>query len=189
MTELVSAERRRLQEVQDGQASSRRWGPYLSECGWGTVREDYSASGQAWEFFPHDHARAHSYRWNQDGLAGLCDERQTLCFALAFWSDRDPILKERIFGLTGNEGNHGEDAKEYWFMSDGGAAIYGAHLSVGETSGALFRPGLLFPQSARVHLALHDHGPADPAIVSQELHSFGVCNPTCMDVQFAVFES
>jgi len=117
-TELVSAERRRLQEAEDGQASWRRWGPYLSERAWGTVREDYSASGQAWEFFPHDHARARAYRWNEDGLGGLCDDRQTLCFALAFWNRRDPILKERIFGLTGNEGNHGEDAKEYWFYLD-----------------------------------------------------------------------
>jgi len=82
------------------------------------VREDYSAAGQAWEFFPHDHARSRVYRWNEDGLAGLCDDRQTLCFALAFWNGRDPILKERIFGLTGNEGNHGEDAKEYWFYLD-----------------------------------------------------------------------
>ncbi len=117
-TELVSAERRRLQEVPNGKVSWRRWGPYLSERGWGTVREDYSPSGQPWEFFPHDHARARVYRWNEDGLGGLCDDRQSLCFALAFWNRRDPILKERIFGLTGNEGNHGEDAKEYWFYLD-----------------------------------------------------------------------
>ena len=107
-----------MEDVPTGRAPWRRWGPYLSERAWGTVREDYSAAGQAWEFFPHDHARSRVYRWNEDGLAGLCDDRQTLCFALAFWNGRDPILKERIFGLTGNEGNHGEDAKEYWFYLD-----------------------------------------------------------------------
>ena len=115
---MARAEKGRLEDVPTGRAPWRRWGPYLSERAWGTVREDYSAAGQAWEFFPHDHARSRVYRWNEDGLAGLCDDRQTLCFALAFWNGRDPILKERIFGLTGNEGNHGEDAKEYWFYLD-----------------------------------------------------------------------
>jgi len=115
---MARAEQGRLEDVPTGRAPWRRWGPYLSERAWGTVREDYSAAGQAWEFFPHDHARSRVYRWNEDGLAGLCDDRQTLCFALAFWNGRDPILKERIFGLTGNEGNHGEDAKEYWFYLD-----------------------------------------------------------------------
>ena len=96
----------------------RRWGPYLSERAWGTVREDYSADGEAWAFFPHDHARSRVYRWNEDGLGGICDEDQNLCVAFAFWNGRDPILKERIFGLTGSEGNHGEDAKEYWWYLD-----------------------------------------------------------------------
>ncbi|HEY0416068.1 MAG TPA: hypothetical protein VGC78_06750, partial [Gaiellaceae bacterium] len=96
----------------------RRWGPYLSERAWGTVREDYSATGEAWDFFPHDHARSRAYRWSEDGLAGICDDEQRLCFALAFWNGRDPILKERIFGLTGPQGNHGEDAKEYWWYLD-----------------------------------------------------------------------
>jgi hypothetical protein len=96
----------------------KRWGPYLSERAWGTVREDYSASGSAWEYLPHDHARSRAYRWNEDGLAGISDRRQTICFALALWNERDPILKERIFGLTGNEGNHGEDVKEYYFYLD-----------------------------------------------------------------------
>src|SRR3954463_15365753 len=91
-----------------------RWGPYLSERAWGTVREDYSGDGTAWEAFPHDHARSRAYRWSEDGLAGVSDVGQRLCFALGLWNGRDPILKERIFGLTGNEGNHGEDAKEYW---------------------------------------------------------------------------
>jgi hypothetical protein len=96
----------------------KRWGPYLSERAWGTVREDYSPYGTAWESFPHDHARSRAYRWNEDGLAGISDRRQTICFAIALWNERDPILKERIFGLTGNEGNHGEDVKEYYFYLD-----------------------------------------------------------------------
>nr|HEV7955186.1 hypothetical protein [Candidatus Acidoferrales bacterium] len=96
----------------------KRWGPYLSERAWGTVREDYSAEGTAWEYLSHDDARSRAYRWNEDGLAGICDRRQIICFAVALWNERDPILKERIFGLTGNEGNHGEDAKEYYFYLD-----------------------------------------------------------------------
>ena len=96
----------------------RRWGPYLSERAWGTVREDYSADGDAWGYLPHDHARSRAYRWNEDGLAGLSDDQQRLCFAFSFWNGIDPILKERIFGLTGNEGNHGEDAKELWWYLD-----------------------------------------------------------------------
>ncbi len=96
----------------------RRWGPYLSERAWGTVREDYSHHGDAWSSFPHDQARSRAYRWNEDGLGGICDDDQVLCFAFAFWNGADPILKERIFGLDGNQGNHGEDAKEYWFYLD-----------------------------------------------------------------------
>jgi hypothetical protein len=96
----------------------KRWGPYVSERAWGTVREDYSPDGSAWTYFPHDHARSRTYRWSEDGLGALCDDRQTFCFALAFWNGRDPILKERIFGLSGPEGNHGEDAKEYWWYLD-----------------------------------------------------------------------
>ena len=96
----------------------KRWGPYLSERGWGTVREDYSPSGNVWEHLPHDHARSKAFRWNEDGLAGISDRKQTTCFALALWNERDPFLKERIFGLTGNQGNHGEDVKEYYFYLD-----------------------------------------------------------------------
>src|SRR5678816_4784128 len=96
----------------------KRWGPYLSERQWGTVREDYSANGTAWEFFPHEHARSRAYRWGEDGIAGISDRHQIICFALALWNGRDPILKERIFGLTGNEGNHGEDVKEYYYYLD-----------------------------------------------------------------------
>jgi hypothetical protein len=109
-----TAERQRLKDP-----AWKRWGPYLSERAWGTVREDYSENGIAWDYFPHDHARSRAYRWNEDGLGGWSDDRQFLCFAFAFWNGRDPILKERIFGLTGSEGNHGEDAKEYWWYLDG----------------------------------------------------------------------
>ena len=94
------------------------WGPYLAERQWGTVREDYSADGEAWSYLPHDHARSRAYRWGEDGLAGFCDVEQRLCLGLALWNGRDPILKERIFGLTGGEGNHGEDVKEYWWYLD-----------------------------------------------------------------------
>jgi hypothetical protein len=96
----------------------KRWGPYLSERAWGTVREDYSATGEAWDYFPHDLARSRAYRWNEDGIAGVCDRHQKLCFALALWNEKDPILKERLFGLTGTEGNHGEDVKEYYYYLD-----------------------------------------------------------------------
>jgi hypothetical protein len=119
-----AAERKRMDTVGHPEASLEEagpwwaWGPYLSERGWGTVREDYSADGNAWAYFPHDHARSRAYRWNEDGLAGICTLRQDICLALAFWNGRDPILKERIFGLTGPEGNHGEDAKEYWWYVD-----------------------------------------------------------------------
>ena len=95
-----------------------RWGPYVSERQWGTVREDYSADGNAWDYLPHDHARSRAYRWGEDGLAGFCDIEQRLCLSLALWNGRDPILKERAFGLTGPQGNHGEDVKEYWWYLD-----------------------------------------------------------------------
>ena len=100
------------------QKNWKRWGPYLSERAWGTVREDYSPYGTAWDYLPHDHARSKAYRWNEDGLGGLCDRQQFICFALALWNGRDLILKERLFGLTGSEGNHGEDVKEYYFYLD-----------------------------------------------------------------------
>jgi hypothetical protein len=113
-----TAEQRRLDESRDGSARWRKWGPYLSERAWGTVREDYSPDGEAWDYFPHDHARSRAYRWNEDGLAGLCDDQQRLCFALALWNGHDSILKERLFGLSGPQGNHGEDVKEYYFYLD-----------------------------------------------------------------------
>ncbi|HEY6263020.1 MAG TPA: glucosidase [Nitrospiraceae bacterium] len=114
----ILAEQQRLAEDAQRQSHWKRWGPYLSERAWGTVREDYSPYGTAWESFPHDQARSRAYRWNEDGLAGICDRHQLMCFAVALWNGRDPILKERLFGLTGNEGNHGEDVKEYYFYLD-----------------------------------------------------------------------
>ena len=116
--ESQSAEQQRLDEDDLRRQHWKRWGPYISERAWGTVREDYSPDGSAWEAVPHDHARSKAYRWNEDGLAGICDRHQFICLALALWNGRDPILKERLFGLTGPEGNHGEDAKEYYFYLD-----------------------------------------------------------------------
>jgi hypothetical protein len=113
-----NAETNRLEEARDGKASWKKWGPYLSERQWGTVREDYSEGGDAWDYFTHDQARSRTYRWGEDGIAGLSDDKQRLCFALALWNGKDPILKERIFGLTNSEGNHGEDVKEYYFYLD-----------------------------------------------------------------------
>jgi hypothetical protein len=112
------SEARRLDEDARREQNWKRWGPYLADRQWGTVREDYSAGGNCWEYFPHDHARSRAYRWGEDGLLGFCDREGRLCFALALWNERDPILKERLFGLTGPEGNHGEDAKECWFHVD-----------------------------------------------------------------------
>src|SRR5207302_9026637 len=106
-----NGERERLAEARDQGVPWLRWGPYLAERQWGTVREDYSAGGTAWEFFPHDHARSRAYRWGEDGLLGISDRHQIICFGLALWNGRDAILKERLFGLSGNEGNHGEDVK------------------------------------------------------------------------------
>jgi Glycosyl hydrolase family 63 C-terminal domain len=108
----------RLRDASISHVPWRKWGPYLSERQWGTVREDYSAHGTAWDYFPHDHARSRAYRWGEDGLAGFSDDKQQLCFALALWNGADPILKERLFGLTNSEGNHGEDVKEYYFYLD-----------------------------------------------------------------------
>src|SRR5258705_1893866 len=114
----LSAEEQRLEESRSRKVHWKRWGPYLSERASGTVREDYSAYGTAWDYLPHDHARSRAYRWNEDGIAGISDRHQKICFALALWNGRDPILKERAFGLTGSEGNHGEDVKEYYFYLD-----------------------------------------------------------------------
>ena len=114
----MTAEHHRLEEARKESVPWKKWGPYLSERQWGTVREDYSENGDAWNFFTHDHARSRAYRWGEDGLAGISDDQQQLCFALALWNGKDPILKERLFGLTNSEGNHGEDVKEYYFYLD-----------------------------------------------------------------------
>ncbi|MFZ1701345.1 MAG: hypothetical protein WBO10_13165 [Pyrinomonadaceae bacterium] len=114
----MNAEQKRMAESNSRQKYWKRWGPYLSERAWGTVREDYSADGSAWDYFPHDHARSRAFRWNEDGVGGICDRHQRICFSVALWNRKDPILKERLFGLTGNEGNHGEDVKEIYYYLD-----------------------------------------------------------------------
>ena len=115
---MATKEHARLEEARTGTAAWKKWGPYLSERQWGTVREDYSENGDAWNFFTHDHARSRAYRWGEDGIAGISDDKQRLCFSLALWNGKDPILKERLFGLTNSQGNHGEDVKEYYFYLD-----------------------------------------------------------------------
>ncbi len=114
---METEEHRRLKEMLDG-VPWRRWGPYLSERQWGTVREDYSEDGNAWDYFPHDHARSRAYKWGEDGMCGICDEKMQMCFAIALWNGNDPFLKERLFGLTNSQGNHGEDVKEYYYYLD-----------------------------------------------------------------------
>jgi hypothetical protein len=118
MSRTQTIEDYRLDEARQRKKHWKRWGPYLSERQWGTVREDYSADGTAWEYFPFEHAHARTYRWGEDGIGGICDRHQMICFGLALWNGRDPILKERLFGLTGNQGNHGEDVKEHYFYLD-----------------------------------------------------------------------
>ena len=118
MSSRNTAEHKRLLASEQRRADWKQWGPYLSERAWGTVREDYSAKGDAWEFFPHDHARSRAYRWNEDGLGGLSNRFQNLCMAAALWNEQDPYLKERLFGVSGSEGNHAEDVKEYYFYLD-----------------------------------------------------------------------
>src|SRR5213075_3399723 len=119
MVPLVDVtEQKRLNEAREKQIPWRKWGPYLSERQWGTVREDYSPNGDAWNYFTHDHARSRAYRWGEDGIAGISNDDMTLCFALALRNGKDAILKERLFGLTNSEGNHGEDVKEYYFYLD-----------------------------------------------------------------------
>lgn len=114
----MTAESRRLEQCNEGGIPWKKWGPYLSERQWGTVREDYSDNGDAWNYFPHSQSGARAYRWGEDGLAGICDDRQQLCFALTLWNGQDPVLKERLFGVTNQQGNHGEDVREYYFYLD-----------------------------------------------------------------------
>ena len=115
---MTTAEHVRLQEHRERKASWKKWGPYLSERQWGTVREDSSDDGNAWDSFTHDQSRSRTYRWGEDGIAGVSDDKQFVCVALALWNGRDPIIKERLFGLTNSQGNHGEDVKEYYFYLD-----------------------------------------------------------------------
>src|SRR6476620_5886862 len=114
----AGAERARLEDAQRGWKRWRHWGPYLSERAWGTIREDMSQDGDAWNSFPHDHARSRAYLWSEDGLAGICDAGQFVCLGLVLWNGQDPILKERLFGVTASQGNHGEDVKEIWWYAD-----------------------------------------------------------------------
>ena len=114
----LSQEKKRLEEAREGKIEWKKWGPYLSERQWGTVREDYSENGDAWAYFSHDQARSRAYRWGEDGLGGISDDKQQLCFALALWNEKDSIIKERLFGLTNSEGNHGEDVKECYYYLD-----------------------------------------------------------------------
>src|SRR5712691_678821 len=160
---LPIAERDRLAETAAGTAHWRRWGPYLAERQWGTVREDYSANGAAWDSFPHDHARSRAYRWGEDGLLGISDDAARLCFSVALWNGQDPILKERLFGLTGPEGNHGEDVKEVYAHLD--ATPTGSYLK------ALYRyPQRAFPYSDLVA----ENGRRDRDAPEYELADTGV---------------
>ena len=139
----MTAEQIRLDEARQQKASWKKWGPYLSERQWGTVREDYSENGDAWNFFTHDHSRSRAYRWGEDGIAGISDDHQHLCFSLALWNGKDPILKERLFGLTNSEGNHGEDVKESYFYLDS-TPTHSSHevpLQVPARGVSLRRPG------------------------------------------------
>jgi hypothetical protein len=118
LEKIMSTEKQRLADHDAGKEKWHFWGPYVSERQWGTVREDYSPGGTAWEYFPHDHARSRAYRWGEDGIAGISDDKQRLCLSLAMWNGKDAILKERLFGLTNAEGNHGEDVKELYYYLD-----------------------------------------------------------------------
>src|ERR1044072_5835703 len=118
MPATITPEEQRLAEANERRQAGRQWGPYVSERQWGTVREDYSAEGDAWNYFPHDHARSRAYRWGEDGIGGFCDAKQRLCLSVALWNGKDPILKERLFGLSNRQGNHGEDVKELYYYLD-----------------------------------------------------------------------
>src|SRR3954465_9246304 len=118
ITYIETKEQKRLNDSRETRVPWKKWGPYLSERQWGTVREDYSEDGNAWDYFSHDQSRSRAYHWGEDGIAGVSDDKQQLCFAVALWNERDPIPKERLYGLTNSEGNHGEDVKEYYFYVD-----------------------------------------------------------------------
>src|SRR6187431_3175209 len=164
-----------LEEGLDTASPWYLWGPYLSERAWGTVREDYSADGNAWSSFPHDHARSRAYRWNEDGMAGISDIRHELCLALALWNGQDRILKERMFGLTGPQGNHGEDVKEYWWYLEG------------LPSHALLRWRYHYPQGAFPYEALVHHGRGlnDPELELLDTGAFDEDRYWSVDVTYA----
>lgn len=155
----LSAEHRRLEEARDTGKKWRRWGTYLPERQWGTVREDYSANGEAWEYLPFDHAALRAYRWGEDGLLGLSDNRGLVCFCIALWNGSDPLLKERLFGLSGKEGNHGEDVKElYWYLDATPTHSYAS---------ALYKyPQRAFPYDAlRVRARASGKGDPEPELI------------------------
>lgn len=159
---MSTAEHRRLAEERSRVVRWKHWGPYLAERAWGTVREDYSATGDAWNYFPHDHARSRAYRWSEDGLGGICDKAQTLCLALAFWNEQDPFLKERAFGLSGPEGNHGEDLKEIYYYEDA------------TPTSSYLRWAYKYPQRAFPYQALLDGGRRSVDEPELELWQLGV---------------
>ncbi|WP_044250584.1 MGH1-like glycoside hydrolase domain-containing protein [Chondromyces apiculatus] len=172
-----TAEHQRLEESRDRRERWKSWGPYLAERAWGTVREDYSKQGHAWEHFPHDHARSRAYRWNEDGLGGLCDRNQTLCLAVALWNERDAILKERAFGLSGPEGNHGEDVKEVYYYED--ATPTASYLRY------LYRyPQRAYPYAELVDAARHRTS-ADPEVNLEDLGAFTDRRYTDVTVEYA----
>ena len=178
----VTAEHARLAEAtgraEDDLFSANpwyEWGPYLSERAWGTVREDYSEGGNAWESFPHDHARSRAYRWNEDGMAGISDIRHELCLALALWNGEDPILKERMFGLTGPQGNHGEDVKEYWWYLEGLPSHALLHWRY-------HYPQVAFPYDELIH---HGRGLQDPELELLDTGAFDDDRYWSVDVTYA----
>ena len=166
----MDAEKSRLQETMLDKASWKKCGPYLTERQWGTVREDYSPQGTAWENISHDMARSLAYRWGEEGIGGISDEKQILCFALGLWNGKDPIIKERLFGLTGNEGNHGEDVKEYYYYLD-------STLPTHRRKALLHRslpPGVL-PMMSGCIRRVHRQG--QPSVASRKKQQPASCKP------------
>src|SRR6187402_656401 len=173
--ELDVAEQTRLNDAREAHTPWKKWGPYLAERQWGTVREDYSEDGDAWGFFSHDQARSRAYRWGEDGLLGICDRECRLCFGVALWNGRDPILKERMFGLTGPQGNHGEDVKEYWWYREG------------LPSHALLKWRYHYPQAAFPYeqLVHHGRGIQDPELELLDTGVFDDDRYWSVDVTYA----
>jgi hypothetical protein len=156
----MTQEEIRLQEVRAGTSNRRRWGPYLSERQWGTVREDYSQDGNAWDYFTHDQARSRAYHWGEDSVAGISDDKELLCFSVGLWNGHDPILKERLFGLTNSESNHGEDVKEDYFYLDSTPTHSVNPESVGTNAPAHYQITVGAGETATIRLRLSDLTPA-----------------------------